>query len=70
MNVIYPGNPDRKKKKTKEFSCKICGCIWEADLGEYSEDWTQHSIPAYCNCPTCGTKTYAMGTFKGKQSRS
>lgn len=40
-------------KKTKRFECKICGCVFEADDGEYK--WVEdHIYGAYvCDCPNC-----------------
>ena len=50
MNVIKPGVIP---KETIRFSCSYCGCIFEADKGEY-ETGPQYDPGYSCLCPTCG----------------
>lgn len=64
MNILRDGNAKAKRDNTKKFNCDVCGCLWTATKDEYKEDWSKHSIPAYCKCPCCGTMIYAIGTFK------
>lgn len=66
MYIIRKGNLNAKGLQLKKFDCEVCGCQWSASKGEYEEDWTKHSIPAYCKCPYCGTEIYAKGTFKNE----
>ena len=50
MKIIKPGEIP---KETIRFSCGYCGCIFEADKGEYEKGPTYD--PDYtCRCPTCG----------------
>ena len=40
------------------FTCKICGCEFEANRTEYVVNrYPRDEYPAviHCNCPTCGT---------------
>ena len=55
MRIIYNGDVSRLKK-TKRFECKYCGCIFEADAGEYAvESW--RNVEYYKRrCPTCGNQ--------------
>lgn len=47
---------------TKRFTCEICGCVFEADKGEYygiSQMESLDNLPRYkCKCPTCGSMVY------------
>ena len=50
---------DKKPDTIKRFTCKHCGCVFEAgrdDYGlvgdAYGNQW------AYITCPTCGYKVY------------
>lgn len=71
MEIIKPGIPKAKHKdKLKLFRCDCCFCEWVAKRGEYKEDWSIHSIPAYCKCPNCGAEIYAVGTFQNDSSHS
>ena len=49
---------------TKRFECKACGCIFEANRGEYRASSNMEVmvgvLPAYkCACPTCRKTVYA-----------
>lgn len=47
---------------TKKFSCTKCGCIFEADKGEYKGvsqmEYFDTRMSYKCNCPTCGEVVY------------
>lgn len=65
MKIIKPGKSKEELKtilnKTKRFECKTCGCIFEADNGEYIEEEGFYSYSYYCECPNCG-----KNAFEGK----
>lgn len=54
MKIIKPGNICH----TKRFTCERCGCIWEAEKGEY-EPTPQLAVmhdglnSYWMKCPTC-----------------
>jgi rubredoxin len=58
MKIIKEGLPKEKLKKvlkkTKRFSCKVCGCVFEADDGEYSvsSEYGFYTVRT-CVCPNC-----------------
>lgn len=58
MKIIKQGKTKEELKailnKTKRFECKMCGCIFEADEGEYIEEDCFYSFSFYCKCPNCG----------------
>lgn len=59
MEIIVQGNLD-KIKKTKEFNCLKCGCVFKANSGEYQYSWSQYNESYYsCICPYCGNKVYS-----------
>lgn len=59
VEIIVQGNLD-KIKKTKEFNCLQCGCIFKADNGEYQYAGSQYNESYYsCICPCCGNKVYS-----------
>lgn len=47
MKIITQGVVEREIKK---FECDYCGCVFEAEPGEYGSDNQYYS----CKCPTCG----------------
>lgn len=57
MNIIKQGKSKEELKPilnaTKRFECSTCGCVFEADKGEYKfeEDYIYSSY--YCKCPNC-----------------
>lgn len=57
MKIIKEGNLD-KIKQTKRFECKICGCVFEADAGEYKLTFERNTEVAYAKCPTCKSIAY------------
>lgn len=55
MKIIKEGKIDT----TRRFHCERCGCVWEAEKGEYESTpqmAQQHDgLKAYwMKCPTCG----------------
>lgn len=60
MKIIKQGKTKEELKailnKTKRFECKTCGCIFEADEGEYETEEVQIYSYHYCKCPNCGQK--------------
>ena len=59
MKIIKQGKTKDELKailnKTKRFECRICGCIFEADEGEYTHNSHQYNETVYyCKCPNCG----------------
>lgn len=57
MNIIKDGNKEiaeRKRKQTKCFECRMCGCVFEADKGEYTDTGCQWDYYYYAKCPCCG----------------
>ena len=63
LHILKSGNPDIIDKKYAKFKC-LCGCEWEASENAYLEDWSQHSIPIYCACPTCHRLVYCISDVK------
>ena len=58
MNIIRQG---KKPDPVKRFECKLCGCIFEADKGEYHYvdlGYNQVAFEAYCPC--CGAQVWAI----------
>ena len=59
MKIIKDGNIDRE---TKRFTCKKCGCVFEADKDEYrlvtSTAHQYDGIEAVCDCPCCDANVY------------
>ncbi len=53
MNIIKNGDPERLKK-IKRFSCDACGCVFEAEKGEYESDMQYNETYFQCKCPCCG----------------
>lgn len=56
MNIIKEGRKDiadARRKQTKRFECLCCGCIFEADKGEYDHTYFRNEDQYSCKCPTC-----------------
>lgn len=57
MRIIKFGVTD---KKTKQFICNECGCVFEADKDEYrladQMEAMHDGIEAVCICPYCKSK--------------
>ena len=60
MNIIKQGKTKEELKAilnvTKRFECKTCGCVFEADKGEYETEEARIYSYYYCKCPNCGQK--------------
>ncbi|MCM1168169.1 MAG: hypothetical protein NC401_19465 [Ruminococcus sp.] len=57
MTVLKEGDPDRAKQlvsKTRRFKCGRCGCVFEADKGEYQPGQQYNDVYFFCKCPCCG----------------
>lgn len=57
MTVIKEGDRDRAKQsvlQTRRFKCDRCGCVFEADKGEYKSVSQYNDINYFCKCPCCG----------------
>lgn len=52
MKIIKEGDL-RKLLRTKRFTCKACGCVFEMDKGEYKVDMQYNEEYCWCVCPTC-----------------
>ena len=55
IKIVKRGRiPDLRKKR--RFVCDYCGCVFDADPGDYTEEYDpghqQYDRRAYC--PTCG----------------
>ena len=43
----------------RRFYCKACGCIFDAELGEYEYEMDCRNETIYsCICPECGVTSY------------
>jgi len=58
MKIIREGNVKRLLK-TKRFTCKECGCVFEANKGEYESGVQYNEEYFYCQCPTCKRTAYS-----------
>lgn len=62
MKIIVNGDLDRTKR-TIRFTCKSCGCVWEANKDEYTYHCDQRDGEfSYMKCPCCGNVVY--GAYK------
>lgn len=61
MKLIVQGKTNEELKAilntTKRFECKTCGCVFEADEGEYTEE---EYGTTYCVCPNCGKNAFEV----------
>lgn len=60
MKIIKEGHPDAVKRRVR-FRCNRCGCVFEADFGEYTIDFFRNEESYSCECPTCS----AIVSFSG-----
>ena len=57
MKVIVAGDIERTKRIIR-FTCRDCGCVWEAGKDEYTYNFDQKDGEySSMKCPCCGTKT-------------
>lgn len=57
MTVLKEGDCERAKQsvlKTRKFECDFCGCVFEANRGEYKSASQYNCIDYFCKCPCCG----------------
>lgn len=54
MKIIQHGKPKTDFNTIKRFKCDFCGCVFEADKGEYKVGTQYNSIYHQCKCPDCG----------------
>ncbi len=57
MTVLKEGDCDRAKMlvlQTRRFECGHCGCVFEADKGEYKFVTQYNNVDCFCKCPCCG----------------
>lgn len=67
MNIIKKGNLPEYLKKTIRFTCDYCGCVFDAEAGEYeyvgitealfvrNKHWHKYKCD---HCPTCNHPVY------------
>lgn len=64
MKIIKQGKSKEELEailnKTKRFKCKTCGCVFEADEGEYDEEDNFYTCIYYCKCPNCGKNAFEV----------
>lgn len=53
MKIIQHGRP-KSVFIVKRFKCSNCGCVFEADKGEYKVGSHYNETYYYCPCPDCG----------------
>lgn len=53
MKIIKHGKPPKVKSTVKRFKCENCGCVFEADRGEYRCSSQYNEYYFYCECPEC-----------------
>ena len=57
IKIIKPGKL-KNPKDTRRFTCLLCGCVFDADRGDY-EAFDQYQTTKYAAvCPTCHYATY------------
>lgn len=58
MKILKHGN---KYQCVKRFLCTSCGCIFEANIEEYEQEFCKDTICPHfnfsCKCPECGYVT-------------
>lgn len=58
MKIIQDGNLERITKPMR-FKCNECGCVFEAEKGEYKYELSGKNEDMYkCECPYCHKKGY------------
>ena len=58
MKIIKEGDTN-KLLKTKRFMCRACGCVFEANKGEYKPGMQYNEEYFYCKCPTCNRMAHS-----------
>ena len=61
MTIVVHGDPN-KTRAVKRFRCDYCGCVFDAEKGEYqsAEALAQQkdNLEAYSMCPCCRRKVW------------
>lgn len=58
IKIIKPGKL-KNPKDTRRFLCLNCGCVFDADRGDYEANDGQYSETVYwASCPTCRHSTW------------
>lgn len=68
MKIIKDGDLNRLKE-TKQFNCGACGCVFEADKGEYTAEEQYNAVDYLCECPCCGKQATVMKNNWANQLR-
>lgn len=56
MKIVSHG---RSANRDRRFYCQSCGCIFDAELREYSYEIDCHNETIYSSiCPECGMTSY------------
>lgn len=55
LRIIREGDLN-KLKRSMQFECQYCGCVFEAERTEYEYEYSQREDCAWYRsvCPTCG----------------
>ena len=55
VKILRKGDPERFKQSIR-CECKTCGCVFEADRGEYKHQYSQREACGWyeIKCPCCG----------------
>ena len=57
MKIVIHGR--RTHDSNRRFYCQSCGCVFDAEFGEYSYEIDCHNETIYSSiCPECGTTSY------------
>lgn len=69
MTIIKEGDLNRLKPVSclKRFECDKCGCVFEADKGEYDPYMENCSICFYSKCPCCGNLARFKDNVRGAE---
>lgn len=54
MKIIQHGRTEPKFSTIKRFKCDSCGCVFDADKGEYKAGQQYNDLFYQCKCPDCG----------------
>ena len=52
IKIIKPGKL-KNPKDTRRFTCPLCGCVFNADRGDYEELIQYQTFEDKAVCPTC-----------------